>query len=52
MTMAGSMADDGVVDGDGRQRGPRVSRYEACRMEDIDRIIATEGSVVGKRDDR
>ena len=40
--MAGSMADDGVVDGDGRQRGPRVSRYEACRMEVIDRIIATE----------
>jgi hypothetical protein len=22
--MAGSMADDGVVDGEGRQRGPRV----------------------------
>jgi len=29
-----------------------LSRYEACRMEEIDRIIATEGSVIGKRDDR
>ena len=48
----GSMADDGVVDGEGRQHGQRVSQYEACRMEEIDRIIATEGSVAGKRDDR
>ena len=50
--MAGSTADDGVVDGEGRQRGPRVSHYEVCRgMEEIDRIIATE-SVVCKLDDR
>ena len=35
-TMAGSTADDGVVDGERRQRGPRVSRYEACRMEEIE----------------
>ena len=34
--MAGSTADNGVVDGKGRQRGPR-SRYEAsCRMKEIE----------------
>ena len=40
--MAGSMVDNGVVDDKGRQCGPRVSRYEAYRMEEIDHIIATE----------
>jgi hypothetical protein len=31
----GSTADNGVVDGEGRQCGPR-SRYEACRMKEIE----------------
>ena len=49
--MARSLANDSVIDGKGQQRGPRVSRYEACRMEEMDCIIATEGSGIGKHDD-